>query len=251
LLNSLNFMGKRKIMHLLRNILIGVTPKNIWLQRLDRLANALGQKDDAMLMALLLTVDTLKQNTFYPLNSNLQHQLASYDPFEQYKIANNRFKDKDIVQRMLYVDTQIVLPNTFLEKVDKSTMAASVEARVPLLDNDLVEYVMGLPSQMKVRNGEKKWLIKKALREIVPDHVLDAPKTGFGVPYENWLRKPLYNMMNDYFRTDYIKGTKLFDYNKLDKMVKEHQEGTVNHGFSLWKLMNLCIWMRAYKIQVI
>jgi asparagine synthase (glutamine-hydrolysing) len=108
--------------------------------------------------------------------------------------------------------------------------------------------VMALPSAIKVKNGEKKWLIKKALRGVVPDHILDGPKTGFGVPYENWLRKPLYEMMNDRFRTKYIKDCNLFDYTKLDRAIKEHKEGKINHGFSLWKLMNLCIWIEKNKI---
>jgi asparagine synthase (glutamine-hydrolysing) len=197
---------------------------------------------------MLLTIDTEKENTLGLLGSKLKGQLSGFDPFEYYKITEKRFKKLDLVQRMLYTDTQIILPNTFLEKVDKSTMAASIEVRVPLLDNELVEYVMALPSTIKVKGGEKKWLIKKALRGIVPDHILDGPKTGFGVPYENWLRKPLYEMMNDRLRTTYVKDCNLFDYAKLDKTIKEHKDGTINHGFSLWKLMNLCIWMEKNKI---
>ena len=128
-------------------------------------------------------------------------------------------------------------------------MAASIEVRVPLLDNELVEYVMALPSAIKVKDGRKEMADQgKHLRGVVPDHIFDGPKTGFGVPYENWLRKPLYDMMNDRFRTEYIKSSNLFDYNKLDKIIKEHKEGTINHGFSLWKLMNLCIWIEKNKI---
>ncbi|HEX3384549.1 MAG TPA: asparagine synthase-related protein, partial [Mucilaginibacter sp.] len=116
------------------------------------------------------------------------------------------------------------------------------------LDNELVEYVMGLPSAMKMKNGEKKWLLKKALRSVVPDHILDGPKTGFSVPYENWLKEPLYELMNDCFRTRYVKESDLFDYNKLDKVIEEHKHNVINHGFALWKLMNLCIWIERNKI---
>jgi asparagine synthase (glutamine-hydrolysing) len=222
--------------------------RNSTYQRFLRMTGALGQRDDAMLMAMLLTVDMLKENTFGLLSDKRKEQLKGYDPFEQYRLADKRFEKLDLVQRMLYTDTQIILPNTFLEKVDKSTMAASIEVRVPLLDNGLVEYVMGLPSSVKVKNGEKKWLLKKALRGVVPDHILDGPKTGFSVPYENWLRKPLFDMMNDRFRAKYIMDTNLFDYKRLDKTIKEHKEGVINHGFALWKLMNLCIWMEKNKI---
>ncbi|MBS1532642.1 MAG: asparagine synthase (glutamine-hydrolyzing) [Bacteroidetes bacterium] len=240
--------GKRKGTAALHVLLqLGGLRNNIY-KRFLRMTGALGQKDDAMLMALMLTVDMLKENTRGLLDHRLRNKLLAHDPFEYYKITNERFKDIDLVQRMLYTDTQIILPNTFLEKVDKSTMAASIEVRVPLLDNELVDYVMALPSAIKVKGGEKKWLIKKALRGVVPDHILDGPKTGFGVPYENWLRKPLYDMMNDLFRMKYIQESGLFDYQKLDKAIKEHKAGTINHGFALWKLMNLCIWVEKNKI---
>lgn len=240
--------GKRKGSALLHVLLKLGGMRNNTYQRFLRMTDALGQKDDAMLMAMLLTIDTREENTLGLLSSKLKGQLSALDPFEYYKITEKRFKNLDLVQRMLFTDTQIILPNTFLEKVDKSTMAASIEVRVPLLDNELVEYVMALPSAVKVKDGQKKWLLRKALRGVVPDNILDGPKTGFGVPYENWLRKPLYTMMNDRFRTEYIKSSNLFDYNKLDRIVKEHKDGKINHGFSLWKLMNLCIWIEKNKI---
>lgn len=213
-----------------------------------RMLNAFGQKDDAMMMALLLTMDTIQNNSANALSSCTKKMVSQYDPFQHYKDVHDRFKDKSLLQRMLYVDSQIILPNTFLEKVDKSTMAASIEVRVPFLDNDLVDFVMSLPAGIKLQNGEKKFLLKKALRNIVPDKILDGPKTGFGVPYGNWLKGPLYEFMNDWLHSNYMRHLNVFDYSILDNMIKTHKNSASAYGFQLWKLMNLSIWMENNKI---
>ncbi len=224
--------------------------KNSLIRRGLRIANAISQKDDAMMMALLLTTDTLQNNTKQMLTESLLLKLSKYNPFEYYQQTVARFSEKSLLQKMLYTDTQIILPNTFLEKVDKSTMAASIEVRVPFLDYDLVDFVMSLPASIKIQNGEKKYLLKKALRGVLPDQILDGPKTGFGVPYENWLKGPLYDFMNDKLRSDYIKQLGLFNYKLLDKRIKDHKENKVNYGFQLWKMMNLSIWLEKNKISL-
>ena len=92
---------------------------------------------------------------------------------------------------MSFVDMSMVLPDTYLEKVDRSTMAASLEVRVPFLDNDLVDYVLRLPGRIKMPFGRKKWLLKRALQGVVPDDILFGPKIGFNVPFGHWLQTSL------------------------------------------------------------
>src|SRR5690606_10264008 len=105
------------------------------------------------------------------------------------------FSDHDIGNQMSLVDLSIVLPDMYLQKVDRSTMAASLEVRVPFLDNDLVDFAVGLSGNIKMPYGKKKWLLKAALRGVVPDDILYGPKMGFNVPYGYWLQtalKPLF-----------------------------------------------------------
>lgn len=92
--------------------------------------------------------------------------------------------------------------------------------------------------------------MKKALRNIVPDKILDGLKTGFGVPYKNWLKGPLYDFMNDRLHSNYIRQLKVFDYTVLDRRIKEHKNSQGNYGFQLWKLMNLSIWLENNKICI-
>jgi asparagine synthase (glutamine-hydrolysing) len=240
----------RKLVQRLSPLVSGIRTNMAPISRILRMVNAFGQKNDAMMMAFLLTMDTSQSNTVGALSEPMKRALFEFDPFQYYKSVHERFKNKSLLQRMLYVDTQIILPNTFLEKVDKSTMAASVEVRVPFLDNDLVDFVMSLPSGIKLQNGEKKFLLKKALRNVVPDEILEGLKTGFGVPYENWLREPLYNFMNDRLHSKYIRQLNVFNYSILDKMIIDHKNSKGSFGFQLWKLMNLSIWLEENKISL-
>jgi asparagine synthase (glutamine-hydrolysing) len=150
------------------------------------------------------------------------------------------------VQRALYTDCQVLLPDQFLEKVDRSTMAHSVEVRVPMLDNNLTSYVLGLPSNLKVRSRHKKWIIRRALRGLLPDEILDGKKTGFGVPYAYWLKKPLAGFLRSVLLDSTFLDWGLFDAARLEWTIDEHVAGVKNYGMPLYKLLNLSLWHRTY-----
>jgi asparagine synthase (glutamine-hydrolysing) len=217
------------------------------LRRLHRILDAFGQKEDATRMALLLTMDTTQTSFFNLLTVDWQAQLRPTDPFSRYREIERRTRGLDPVQQMLYCDTSILLPDVFLEKVDKSTMAFSIESRVPLLDNDLTEYAMGLPSRMKVRVSNKKRLLKQAMRGVVPDEVLDGPKTGFGVPFSGWLATSLHEYARGVFEESVARPDSFFDKSILFTVFQAHRnKPEPQSGFILWKALNLAIWQRQY-----
>lgn len=217
--------------------------------RVRRMMTAFGSKDDIELMALLLTVDTCDRSAYGSLNEDMKKRFGLFDPYQWYRQLDSIAPAENMIQRMLYLDTQTILPRTFLEKVDKSTMANSIEVRVPLLDNDLTDFVLRLPSHQKIRGGEKKWLLKSALRGTVPDFVLDGKKTGFGVPYENWIKGPLYEMYQDAISDEAFRSLNLFNKTTLDKYMKEHKNGAENNGFILWKVFQFALWTSKYKMS--
>ena len=223
------------------------TPRSINHFSRKRYINALSSRDDATLMALLLTAEDKKNNPLRIFSKQLQHDIAKINPFQQFINCNDRFSDKDLVQKMLFTDTQIILPDIFLDKVDRSTMATSIEVRVPFLDNDLTEYVMSLPSEMKVREGQKKYLLKQSLIGLVPDEILFGPKTGFGVPYKFWLKGPLNQLFNDCLYTLENQSCDYFDYHELRNLIRENSQGKRDHGFLLWKTLNFMIWLISEK----
>lgn len=229
------------------NVLLSMVPSNNRSSylRLRRFALAVSQTSDWKKIALLLTVETEKSSPLRVLNQDLRQKLSACNPFERYKKVMGSNSNDDLVQRLFYTDMRVILPDTFLEKVDKSTMAHGVEVRVPFLDTDLVEYALTVPSKIKVKKGAAKYLLKKALRGVVPDFILDAPKTGFGVPYSYWLSGPLYD-----YACNYLSGNPLFDRKVLGPILTHHKQGKGHNGFLIWKLLNLSIWVKKNAVSI-
>ncbi|HEX7517212.1 MAG TPA: asparagine synthase C-terminal domain-containing protein [Chthoniobacterales bacterium] len=164
---------------------------------------------------------------------------------------NHRFAHLDRVQRMLYTDVNIILPDIFLEKVDKATMAWGVEARVPFLDHELANYVLALPAHVKLAGGKSKALLKRALRGVVPDFVLDAPKMGFAVPYSRWLAGPLAAFARERICAGGAARDGLIDSEQTAQLLDEHVAGRDDHGFLLWKTLNLALWFERFHPQLV
>lgn len=219
-------------------------PNKRWQERMKRLAFVLWQPDDAHRMAYYLTQDVPYKDPFQILSTEWQAKVSQENYFEDYIAASDGFSGLDRVQKLLYTDTSILLPNTYLEKVDKATMLSSVEARVPYLDNELTEYVLSLPSGLKVQRGEKKYLLRRALKGIVPDQILNAPKRGFDVPYKEWLRKDLYEFAKSSFNeTD----NEILNKEKLCNLLEAHKNNLADYGPLLWKSLVLTHWLNLYK----
>jgi asparagine synthase (glutamine-hydrolysing) len=148
----------------------------------------------------------------------------------------------DEVSRAMMVDVLSYLPGDILTKVDRMSMAASIEARVPLLDHSMVEFAVGLPSALKLRGGTSKWIFREAVRGLVPELVFDKRKQGFGVPLEPWLRGPLRHHVDRLLRS----GTALHEWVELaavTRVVAEHLSARRDHSPLLWKLIVLQLWL--------
>lgn len=216
--------------------------------RFARMADAAGEDDPAMRMALLLTVETLKDPPTAMLQPETRaHLERSSDPFLAFRRCEARYRSADPVQQMLLTDMSLQLPSQFLAKVDRATMAHGLEARVPLLDERVAELVVGLPSAFKVRGFEKKIVLRDAMRDRLPAEVLEGPKTGFGVPYEHWLRDALHGLAREaILAPDFVARFGL-DRKRLESALVEHQSGRRNLGFLLWKFFQLALWAREYR----
>lgn len=216
-------------------------------ERMKRMSFILNQPDDAHLMAYFLTQDVPYKSPYQILNGNLKDELLGYNPFVAYEKAALEFANQDRVQKLLYTDMTVLLPNTYLEKVDKATMLCSIEARVPFLDNELVELALSIPSSLKVKNKEKKYLLKKALKGMVPDEILYGPKRGFDVPYKQWLKTDLYEFAESNFRE---MRSDILDCDALLKLLELHRKGVADYGPLLWKSLVLTYWLNHYSGKI-
>jgi asparagine synthase (glutamine-hydrolysing) len=212
-------------------------------QRVSRLADAVNQPDDALRMALLVTVETLDDPPEAMLEPDRRQALRDgTDPFLVYRNADARFRSHAPVERMLLTDLVAELPSTFLNKVDRATMASGIEARVPLLDDRMLRFALRMPAKWKVTRTKKKVMLRESLRGRIPDAILDAPKTGFGVPYEYWMRSSLYEYARErvldptFLRTFALRG----DW--LERQFVLHHSREKERGFLLWKMLQLALW---------
>ena len=213
-----------------------------WFHRYQRFLSAIKHSDPADRMALLLSEETNKLNPARVLSRCYSESLKKFNPFQRYYELNERLSHLEIVQRMLYTDCSILLPDIFLEKVDRSTMSHGIEVRVPFLDSNLTNYALGLPSAMKVSGGQKKRIFRKAMRGILPDTILDGPKTGFGVPYKHWLRTEMAQFASDVLLGS-ASSSRVLDLRVVSNLLADHVSGKKDNGFMLWKLLNLILWM--------
>ena len=150
---------------------------------------------------------------------------------------------------LFYVDKSIILPDIFLEKVDKATMASSIEVRVPFLDNELVDFCLSLPAKIKIKNGIQKGLLKRSLEGIVPNEILYGKKMGFGVPFEYWIKTSLFELLNDHLSGFYKKYPNILSAKRISTLIFEHSSGKKDNGFLLWKLLNFVIWANNNNLE--
>ena len=213
-----------------------------------KLLDAFALRDPALRIAAITTQERLGR-PLEVLTPSVRQRLEATDPFARFREVVETLHHLAPVQQHLYADAQILLPDVFLEKVDKPTMAHSVEIRVPMLDAHLAGYAMSLPAGLKVRGNQKKWILRQALRGVVPDRILDAPKQGFGVPYADWLRTSLRPWMEEVLFDPGFAQWGIVDGDALREVVDEHVSGRRNRGFFLYKMVNLAIWRERYGVS--
>lgn len=246
--NTLTHYKKMKLRAMFGRYLNQLTPVTALHYRRRRYINALLAEDDATLMALLLTVEDRFESPLLIFSSSFRSFLHQFDPFSRYKVIEKRYHHQTRVDRMFSLDQSIILPDVFFEKVDKASMAASVEVRVPFMDNDLINFCIGLSAKQKIHHGIQKWLLKKSLEGIIPSEILSGKKRGFGVPYGYWIKSSLSELFQDHLATFNQKNQGILDMKYINNLIYSHNTGQRDFGFILWKILNFVIWSNQNKV---
>ena len=150
------------------------------------------------------------------------------------------------LRRMLYFDQTSWLPDNLLERGDRMTMAASIEARVPFLDHELAAFVSSLPDRYRIRGLRGKWVLREACRQLIPERIRKRPKVGFRMPVNAWFRDGMRDYLLDHLQSGSSMTRAYYDTRVLDQTLTEHMAGRQNHEKLLWTLLNLEIWHRQY-----
>ena len=149
----------------------------------------------------------------------------------------------------LWFDQRYYLPDDILNKVDRMSMAHSLEVRPPFLDHRIVEFAASLPTSLKIRGSQQKVLLKELMRGKLPPAVLRRKKVGFDIPAHDWLRGCLRSLMMEVLLDGSSEHAKLFRQEAIETYIRQHLERKINVGYHLWGLMVLFLWMKKWGIQ--
>ncbi|RPJ83423.1 MAG: asparagine synthase (glutamine-hydrolyzing), partial [Acidobacteria bacterium] len=176
----------------------------------------------------------------------LRSALASSDVYEPVRQALGARASDDPLARQLYADLTVYLVDDILVKVDRMSMATSLETRAPFLDVGVMELALSIPSKLKIHNGQRKWILKRALDGLLPPDILTRSKEGFSIPMKQWLKQGMRPILEDLLSPESICRRGLFESAEVRRRVDEHMAGTENHAHTLFCLMVFERWARAF-----
>ena len=165
------------------------------------------------------------------------------------RILDNNLKKiiPKAIDRMQFVDQMTYLPDDILTKVDRASMAVSLEVRVPLLDHRIVELSWQLPDSSKIRNRQGKWILRKLLAKHIPEHLINRPKQGFAAPVGNWLRGSLREWAEDLLSENRLRNEGYLKPEPIRTYWKEHLTGKMNRQHQLWGPLMFQAWLAHTK----
>lgn len=222
-------------------------------RRIKRTLRTLPLKDPARRYAswlMLFTPDMQREL----LQSTVSSGLMEHDPqmpYLHYYRELSTATASDHANRLMYIDLKTLLPDAYMEKVDKAAMACGLETRLPFLDHRLVELAFQIPGRYKVRGLSTKLILKRAVHGLVPEAVLRKPKHGFAVPTDQWFQGHLRDFLFEILLDERTRGRGYFNMSFIEQLWREHHEGQHVWNVHLWLLMNFELWHRTYLDNVI
>jgi asparagine synthase (glutamine-hydrolysing) len=180
------------------------------------------------------------------LSVELQRAIEGPDPETRLARHFERFAHLPWPSQMMRFDAETYLPEDVLTKVDRMSMAHSIESRVPLLDNEVIEFASSLPASMKIKGGRRKHVLKEVAATLLPAEILNRPKQGFGVPLGQWFRGNLRELFADTLLAPATLQRGYFQPAFIRRVVAEHLAGTRDHTLQLWQLVVFERWHREY-----
>ncbi|MFN0120053.1 MAG: XrtA/PEP-CTERM system amidotransferase [Blastocatellia bacterium] len=179
------------------------------------------------------------------LSQETETQLRGYDPFSVFAGHYKRARTSDLLSRVQYVDIKTYLTDDVLAKVDRASMAVSLEVRCPLLDHQLIELAARMPSSLKLQGQESKYIFKRAMRKILPAEVLNRRKQGFVIPMAEWLRGDLRNIAEAAL-FDAAARDEILNQGTVRQLWQQHQTGLRDHSRPLWTILMFRLWQQRF-----
>lgn len=245
----------------IENKLRGYLPSLLRRQLLPHIARLIGQRSQPLLRkahSLLNTLSVEPAQGFFLSNSFFKQSLwdsgkgsafrdiADYHPSSLTREHYQQCDGHDHLSRILYTDFKTYLPGDILVKVDRMSMANSLEVRAPILDYKVVEYAAAIPSALKLAGKEKKHILKEAFKPLLSDEILYRKKMGFSVPLAQWMRQDLHEFAQSRLFAPSAGISRFFDNRMLKNIWNQHQSGKFDHSNELWSLLMFELWWKRY-----
>jgi asparagine synthase (glutamine-hydrolysing) len=154
------------------------------------------------------------------------------------------------LNRYLLLDQLYYLQDNLLCKVDRMSMAHSLEVRPPLLDHRIVEFAARLPEHLKIRGSKQKLILRKARHGKLPESILRRGKAGLDIPAHEWFRGPLLPLLRETVTPEAVRAASIFNPDATERLIRDHTERRINAGYHLWGLMTLFLWLKRWNIEV-
>jgi asparagine synthase (glutamine-hydrolysing) len=188
---------------------------------------------------------SLNRTSLY--SSEFQSRLGTTGYAEQlFSELADKVESKEAIDKLLYIDSKTYLPGDILTKVDRMSMAVSLEARAPLLDHKLIDFVGTIPASLKLAGLETKHLLKRAVADLIPAEILNRPKQGFGVPIQQWINQQLRSRIRDTLSDKRTRERGYINPHYLEVILTEHERGRRDHSMGLWALLMFELWNRQF-----
>jgi len=222
-----------------------VYPKADWAPRMFRAKTTFQAMARDAVEAYFHSVSLLRGDMRAKLfSANFRGQLGGYDALDVFRRHAAKARTDDPLALIQYLDLKTYLVGDINTKVDRASMAHSLEVREPLMDHELVEWLATLPSGLKIQGNEGKYLLKKAMEPYLPNEVLYRPKMGFAVPLARWFRGPLKQRVRDAVLGETLAATGIFNREYLQHLVDAHQSGARDYSAPLWSLLMFEAFLR-------
>jgi asparagine synthase (glutamine-hydrolysing) len=179
------------------------------------------------------------------LTASAQEHVGGVDPYKHLRGYLDDTDASSLLNQLLYVDTKTYLQE-LLMKQDQMSMAASIESRVPFLDHKLVEFTARLPKRLKLRGWTTKFVLRRSMKGLLPDAILNRAKMGFPVPVGRWFREEYRTLIDEYVLSPRTLERGIFDPEAVKSVVAEHQNGVRNNAERLWSLLTFEMWLRQF-----
>ena len=212
----------------------------------------------SLLSSLAVTADTgfFISNTFFSkqlwdrlVRDEFRSELSGYNPADITTDLYNSADTDNHLSKILYTDIKSYLPGDILVKVDRMSMANSLETRAPILDYRVVEYAATVPTNLKLKGKESKYILKKTMERLLTDETLYRKKMGFSVPLASWLRNEINHIAESRLLTPANGISQFFKPDEVKKIWQQHQSGARDYSSELWSMLAFELWWQRYMVQ--